>query len=198
MISSRIRPDTNIKYKSPENAKATKATATNSVQRNNSVLSRAFAAQRRELFEQPSSSKDLRFTALDILEQRGFKPALGGLEIPLTGKAMGGMRRRVNAPPRPDTISEAGARQFQQEARDIENSMAHKRLYIRELNTYLARPDLTEEQRQSASENLERFRQELVDLQARWDRLPERIRQAERGRWQRSDAGSSYSGSQRR
>jgi hypothetical protein len=198
MISSRIRINTNIKYRFPENAKAT---ATESAQRNHSALSRAFAAQRLELFEQPSSSKDLRLTALDKLEQRGFKPALGGIEIPLTGKAMGGMRRRVNAPFSLSSLSKEGAQQyrqeFEQELNEINDRMEHKELFIEELTTYLARPDLTGVQRNSARESLAEIRRDLEKLELRKDRLEETLRQSERGRWQSVLAESSHAGSQR-
>jgi type III effector protein AvrRps4 len=104
MISSDVRAHTIIKCKSSEDSQTTKDKVTASARHDSSILSRAFAAQRLEMFEQPSSSRDLRLIALDKLQQRDFRPALGGLEIPLTGKAMGGMPKRINAPFRPSSV----------------------------------------------------------------------------------------------
>ncbi|MEJ2754428.1 MAG: hypothetical protein P8104_00950, partial [Gammaproteobacteria bacterium] len=101
MLSSDVRAHTIIKCKSSEDFQTTKAKVTASARHDSSIVSRAIAAQRLEMLEQPSSSRDLRLIALDKLQQRDFRPALGGLEIPLTGKAMGGMPKRVNAPYRP-------------------------------------------------------------------------------------------------
>ncbi len=201
MISSRIRMDTKIKYRFPENAKANKAKATISEQPNNSVLSRAFAAQRLELFEQPSSSKDLRFTALDKLEQRNFRPAPGGLEIPLTGKAMGGMPKRtsrVNAPYIPEEASGEVSREYYTQARNLVDQINQQRLIIQNLSLQILQTDLTEEQIQSVRERLATARNTLDDLQVSMDGLPERMRQAQRGRGQGSSAeSSSHAGSQR-
>ncbi len=201
MISSRIKIDTYVKYRFTENAKAPKTTTTDSAQRSNSVLSRAFAAQRLELFEQPSSSKDLRLTALDKLEQRGFKPALGGLEIPLTGKAMGGMPKRIsrtNALILSDHLPPEAARQYAQEDQEIRNQIAQQQNIFNLLKNLAAQPNQTEEQHQHISERLEEAANKLYDLQIRLDQLPERLRQAERGRRQSSSAeSSSHAGSQR-
>ncbi len=198
MIPSRIRPDTKI-YRFPETGKPTKAKAADSAQCNNSILSRAFATQRLELFEQPSSSKDLRLIALDKLEQRGFKPALGGLEIPSTGKAMGGMPKRtsrVNVP----IIREELIRmpQYQQESEDIRRQIATQLDIIRRLALQSTETNLTEERRQELSEGLNTAREKLTDLEISLNQLPDRIRQTERGRGQGSVAGSSsQAGSQR-
>jgi hypothetical protein len=58
------------------------------------ILHAAFAWQRGEILNQPSSSNSnsrrLALEALDILEPRGFQPAEGGLKIRLTGKGLGG------------------------------------------------------------------------------------------------------------
>lgn len=54
------------------------------------ILLNAFDGQRKALQKQASSSKDLTLTALACLRKRHFQPALGGLEIPLSGMALGG------------------------------------------------------------------------------------------------------------
>jgi hypothetical protein len=54
------------------------------------MLHVSFAKQRQEMLTQPSSSNNARLVALDLLEERAFQPAAGGLVIRLTGKGLGG------------------------------------------------------------------------------------------------------------
>lgn len=61
------------------------------------LLKEAFDEQRAVLRGQAGSSNGLDLIALDRIEGRGFKPAQGGLEIPLTGKGLGGGRTKSQA-----------------------------------------------------------------------------------------------------
>jgi hypothetical protein len=56
------------------------------------LMSRAFAAQRSILSQEPSSSNDSRLLALNALEARGFQASsTATLSIPLSAKGMGGV-----------------------------------------------------------------------------------------------------------
>jgi type III effector protein AvrRps4 len=55
----------------------------------------AFAAQRHEINSQPGPSNNRQLNALDKLQNRDFKPAVGGLEIPLTPHSLLGGGKRV-------------------------------------------------------------------------------------------------------
>ncbi len=182
MISSGVRSHTTIKYKASEDSQTTKAKATASTRHDSSVLSRAIAAQRLELFEQPSSSKDLRLIALDKLQQRGFRPALGGLEIPLTGKAMGGMPKRINAYYYPGAASESTRQEFGGPAAEKQQEINDKKEFIAELREELAAGGTTEVQTRLNRQALQQAQNELATLQAEYRRIQEQARQAERGR----------------
>lgn len=196
MISSDVRAHTThtiIKCKSSEDSQTTKAKVTASARHDSSILSRAIAAQRLEMFEQPSSSRDLRLIALDKLQQRGFRPALGGLEIPLTGKAMGGMPKRINAPFRPSSssvssrsssssVSSATRLEFSEPAREKLLEITDKTDFITELRAELAGGGLSEVQTRLNRQALEQAQDELATLHAEYRRIQEQVRQAERGR----------------
>ena len=194
MISSDVRAHTIIKCKSSEDSQTTKDKVTASARHDSSILSRAFAAQRLEMLEQPSSSRDLRLIALDKLQQRGFKPALGGLEIPLTGKALGGMPKRINAPFRPasiqssrfssssTTVSSATRLEFAAPVREKQIEIEDKSNFVADLKDELEVGGMSEEQTRLTRQALEQAEDELATLHAEYRRLQEQIRQAERGR----------------
>lgn len=54
------------------------------------MLNNAFAVQCNQLVRQAGSSSNVHLNALKVLKQRGFRPAVGGLEIRLSGKGLGG------------------------------------------------------------------------------------------------------------
>ena len=56
---------------------------------------KAFEAQRHDINTQAGPSNNPHLTALDKLQKRGFKPAVGGLEIPLTPHSPLGGGKRV-------------------------------------------------------------------------------------------------------
>ncbi|MFD1841584.1 XopO/AvrRps4 family type III secretion system effector [Paracidovorax cattleyae] len=60
-------------------------------------LTQAFNAQRHSIAEQAGPSNDRHLTALDKLQARGFMPAVGGIEIPLTPHSLPGGGKRVRA-----------------------------------------------------------------------------------------------------
>lgn len=180
------KADTRITYSASENNRNTKkgssgeksavAKAMSSAQRD-SFMSQSFAGQRWELSLQPSSSKDLRLTALNKLEQRNFQPAPGGLEIPLTGKAMGGMRRRTNAPVTPDVASTLGA-----EVHALREAIADKLQFINDLRQDLLDENDNPGQAELTRKAIEQATQEKNQLENRLRREVERARQQARGR----------------
>ncbi len=146
------------------------------------AVGNAFVAQRLELSAQPSSSKDPRLTALNNLELRGFKPAPGGLEIPLTGKAMGGMyRRRINAPFTPEAESTTEG-EYMIEIDSLRTQVLAKRNIIAELRMEIEQGNLSQEQVRINRQTIENTLQEISALQNRLCRAAERARQAARSR----------------
>lgn len=184
MISSDVRAHTIIKCKSSEDSQTTKAKVTASARHDSSILSRAIAAQRLEMFEQPSSSRDLRLIALDKLQQRGFRPALGGLEIPLTGKAMGGMPKRINASFRSSSssVSSATRQEFSEPAREKLIEINDKANFITTLRAELADEGISAVQARLTRQDLQQAQDDLATLHAEYRRIQEQVRQAERGR----------------
>ncbi|MCS4509501.1 XopO/AvrRps4 family type III secretion system effector [Xylophilus ampelinus] len=57
---------------------------------------KAFEAQRKDISMQPGTSNSPYLTALDTLQQRDFKPAPGGLEIPFTPNSLLGGGKRTS------------------------------------------------------------------------------------------------------
>ncbi len=146
------------------------------------AVSNAFVAQRLELSAQPSSSNDPRLTALNNLELRGFKPAPGGLEIPLTGKAMGGMhRRRINAPLTPAAASTIGY-EYMAELNSLSAQIADKQAFIADLREEIEEEDMTPGQIQINRQTIRNTQTEISALMDQLRRVRERAGQAARGR----------------
>ncbi|WP_243787542.1 XopO/AvrRps4 family type III secretion system effector [Pseudomonas amygdali] len=63
--------------------------------RQNALLAKSFDAQRLDINTQAGPSNSPHLNALNKLQQRDFKPAAGGLEIPFTPKSLLGGGKRV-------------------------------------------------------------------------------------------------------
>lgn len=166
MLSSVIKAGTRTKYVAPGNNTKSKKVG-NGVA---AAMTSAFAAQRLELANQPSSSQDPRLIALEKLEQRGFKPALGGLEIPVTGKAMGGMPPRRVSAPRVRTHEE-----IQAERAQIVQRIAALQPQAIELRNRLSRP-ITRQNRRECMELASQIGTECENLIRRISELDEELR----------------------
>lgn len=142
---------------------------------------RAFAAQRLALSAQPGSSKDPRLTALNHLERRGFKPAPGGLDIPLTGQALGGMRRRrVNALFTPEAASTT-EEEYNTQINALREQAAEKITAMNELRAEIAGGNLEPEQIRLRRQAIGRIEEEIANLQHQLSQVAEQARQAARG-----------------
>ncbi|KOP53052.1 type III effector AvrRps4 [Pseudomonas coronafaciens pv. porri] len=64
--------------------------------RQNIMLAKSFDAQRLEINTQAGPSNSPHLNALNKLQQRNFKPAAGGLEIPVTPNSLLGGGKRVS------------------------------------------------------------------------------------------------------
>ncbi len=143
---------------------------------------RAVDAQRLILLNQPNSSNDRQLTALEILSQRDFKPAKGGVEIPI-GSALGGMRRnRVNAPYTNTGTDRSNAEIMAQERMfAVAEQIRSKQQQIVGLRHQIAVGNLSPDQVQATRDAISDATDELRSLQSQLRQAAEEARQAGRG-----------------
>lgn len=98
------------------------------------IISKAFLEQKKEVLQAPSSSNDPRMAALNALAARNFKTAPHStLQIPLTGKGLGGMPGLSHAGRRMREINDE-LEQIDQNINRINTGIAEAQAQISTLN----------------------------------------------------------------
>lgn len=125
---------------------------------------KAFDAQRHDINTQAGPSNNRHLSALDKLQKRDFKPAVGGLEIPSTPHSLlGGGGKRVyqmGEASRHVTVVPIGNRD------ELEEKITDKRIAIQVLTQELA-TETDPVERGLTAQTLQTARTELAELMAR-------------------------------
>ncbi|MFC3657166.1 type III effector AvrRps4 [Xanthomonas hyacinthi] len=125
---------------------------------------RAFDAQRVDINTQAGPSNNPHLSAIDKLQQRGFKPAPGGLQIPFTRNALlGGTGKRVyqfGSSSRHVNVVPAG------NIAKLTDEIRKKEQLIIELTEDIENPN-DDAQLQAATENRDKVNEELFELRRR-------------------------------
>ncbi|WP_057403176.1 XopO/AvrRps4 family type III secretion system effector [Pseudomonas amygdali] len=134
--------------------------------RQNTILVKAFDAQRLDINTHAGPSNSPHLNALNQLQQRNFKPAVGGLEIPVTPNSLLGGGKRVShlgSSSRDIQVCPRGA------AAELRQEIQDKQTFVNDLTEELE--DATEEANPdeiaNTTQQLRQARTDLVELQRR-------------------------------